>query len=284
MALVAIGMLLAVNACSWRSLGIKYADKVAMHELDAYFDINEAQEDQFKPLVLRHIAALKSELVPKVRCDLQAFSNAWSRGLTAADTEKLLNDYDEWRIIAATRIAADAGRFLATLGPEQVNHLARKLKDSNEAFARLAAMDAKDFEDAEMDDIMKSVRTWLGALSPKQEQELRMRHPPLRAKWQSYYEQRLAAQENLINLARNGQSPTKSAAQILIWTRMPYILRNTSAAAGQQRRLDYQQQILDVYELAEPSQKQHALEVIKDLIDDLGEGKQISCTHEIISP
>ena len=268
---------LLAAGCSLRSLGIKFADRVAVHELDAYFDLSAEQERVFVPLVKQHVAWMKSQLFPKVICDMTVFSRAIARGLTAADVERALSASDEWRMTMASHLAPDTGRFLATLSPEQVQHFAAKLAKSNSDSERLEKLNDEDFVEARRDELLTLAGTWLGKLNDEQEALLVRKLLRDRAHWRLRYGQRRFVQSRLVELAGNGRSVSETVARLLSWTRSPHLMRGGTAADAKERRAEYIGFILGLYAVADPEQRRHAQLTLEDLLTDLAAGQRPAC-------
>ena len=266
---VIFGMVLAFAGCSARTLGIKYADKLAMHQIDKMFDLTGEQEDAFEPQVKAEIDRLKKERLPQVVDKIDAYAKAWDRGPTEADALAVVDEYDALRIDLANQLGPLAAKFLAGLSKEQLEHLEEKLAESNESMDDLLNKSPEDFAEKQSRVLIKNYEHWLGSVSDDQKARLLALAPPDREEFERYRTERRASQKSLLDLLKAHPGEAAILAKIVEWTKDPYKMRGTTPERGQRRRQKMIRILTETHAIATGEQRQHARDEMSDLIKDL---------------
>lgn len=252
-------------------MGVRHADKLALHQLDRMFDLTDAQEDEFAPVVKVEIERLKRERMPRVIQKLEDYQKAWDRGPTEADALAVVDEYDAVRNDLATRLGPLAARFLASLSSEQIAHLEEELADGNESTEELLEKSPEDFAEKRRKNTLKSFEHWLGSLSDEQEAKFLTLAPIDREEFVRYRDERLASQKAFLELLKAKPGEAAIQAKILEWTKDPYKMRGTTPEEGQRRRKKMIRILSETHALATAEQRRHAKEEIMGLIEDLKE-------------
>ncbi len=261
--------ILASVGCSARVLGVRHADKLAMHQIDRMFDLTDAQEDEFGPQVKAEVERLKRDRLPRVIQKLEDYQRAWDRGPTEADALAVVDEYDAVRVDLANQIGPLAAKFLSSLSAEQIAHLEEELKEGNESSDDLLKKSPEDFVEKRRKNTLKGFEHWLGSLADDQEEKFLALVPPNRAEFVQYREERLASQKAFLDLLKARPGEAAIQAKIVEWTKEPYKMRGTTPEEGQRRRKKMIRILAESHALATAEQRRHAKAEIADLIGDL---------------
>ncbi len=264
-----LGMVLAFSGCSARTMGVKYADRLAMHQLDEMFDLTSDQEDAFGPLVKSEIARLKKERLPQVVDKVDDYAKAWDRGPKEADAMAVVDEYDALRADLANQLGPLAAKFLAGLSKDQIGHLEEELAESNENTDDLLAKPPEDFTKTQSRGLIKNYEHWLGSVSDEQEVKLLALAPPDRAEFERYRTERLASQKAFLDLLKANPGEAAIQAKIVEWTKDPYKMRGTTPEQGQRRRQKLIRILTETHAIATAEQRQHAKDEMSSLTSDL---------------
>ena len=262
--ILALGLGLALSACSTIKLGYMNVPHLAWWWLDGYVDFSDAQE----PAVRDAIAALhawhRREELPRVAELLARMEQMAAGDVTAQQACDVVGEA-QLRLGQVGRQAEPAAvSVAATLQPRQLRHLARKFDQRNERFRRewiaLPAQELLEKRNAQMLGRMESI---YGTLEDAQRAVLRQRLAASRwdpkrmlARWQ-------ARQEDLLQtLGRitQGLPPAESATLLRGW--MDRLEHSADPAARA-----YQDALLQegcatfaaVHQVTSPAQREHAV-------------------------
>ncbi len=127
---------LFLQACSAVRLGYNQAPDLIYWWLDGYFDFNSQQTPRVRDELTRLFAWHRSNELPRYTALLQKAQAQIVRDVSAAQVCAV---YDESRSLFANitdKIQPAVVSLARTLGPEQIDHLARKYAKNNEEYQR----------------------------------------------------------------------------------------------------------------------------------------------------
>ncbi len=281
----AVVLLLAfsLSACSAVRVGYNNADTVLRYMAWEYFDLDGAQYDDVKTRLARlhewHRAKelpLYAEIAREARQRAANSANekdvAWGFGALRT----------RYRAVAA-RAAEDAAPLLATLSPEQLIHLEKKIAKRNEKFAEeYLPEDERSRIRVQTKKMIERFEDFTGSLSDEQEMRIgrfirdHQRFTRLR------FQDRQRWQREALALIRSHRDPRELGSRLAALFSHPEIYRDQEYARVADRwEADFAGLVVDLSRTLTPEQRVRALrrmETYAEDFHDLAGGKAIAGT------
>jgi hypothetical protein len=265
-------LLLLSSGCSMVRVGYGHFDSVAAWMVHDYFDLNAEQRDLFAQRFERLHTWHRQTQLPEYAQFLADFQSRARRGLRENDMLWLVDGAKQRYARIAVRGAADAADLLATLTPEQVEHLRQQIDKDNKKFMREHRINDSEAERRKVvqQRTLSQFRDWVGPLNDIQETRViaLLKTMPLVDKLR--HEDRLRRQRELMSLLeiRSGDR-TVFAQRLRDW------LEHWEAgrSAEQTRLFDESwRKRAELYAAIDhtltPVQRKHLLSKLQDYIDD----------------
>lgn len=276
----------ALSACSAVRVSYNNADTVLRYMAWEYFDLDGAQYDDVKARLVRlhewHRAKelpLYAEIAREARQRAANSVNdkdvAW--GLAALRTR--------YRVVAA-RAAEDAAPLLATLSPEQLIHLEKKIARRNEKFAEeYLPEDEKSRIRAQAKKMIERFEDFTGSLSDQQQARIgrfirnHQRFTRLR------FQDRQRWQREALALIRSHRDPRELGSRLAALFSHPEVYRDQDFARVTARwEADFARLVVDLSGTLTPEQRARALgrmQTYAEDFHDLAGGKAIAGTSAL---
>ena len=157
-------------SCSATRLVYDNADTALRFMSSSYLDLDAAQTEELRLRIARFHEWHRANELPAYAALMRSASERAVRGITEEDVA--------WGFAAvraryrgfAARAAEDAAPVLATLSPEQIATLERRLDENNEKFSKkYLSADADERRRAQAKRMLERFRDFAGDLSPEQE-------------------------------------------------------------------------------------------------------------------
>jgi len=167
-----LALVAGLTACtSMVGLGYSHADTVAAWQAEQYFDLEGPQKELFRDRFDRLHAWHRHEQLPDY---VAFFGDARKRlqaGLQTADVDWFADGLRQRYRTVARRAAPDIAELLATLSPQQIEHLQRRWEKDNRKFAAEHRIhgSAEDRRRARAKRIVAQIKPWAGHLTAEQE-------------------------------------------------------------------------------------------------------------------
>lgn len=170
-----LALVAGLAACtSMVGLGYNHADTVAAWQAEQYFDLDGLQKDLFRERFDKLHAWHRQEQLPEY---VAFFGDARKRlqaGLQPADVDWFADGLRQRYRTIARRAAPDAAELLATLTPQQIEHLQQRWEKDNRKFASEHRVQgtAEDRRRARAKRMIAQIKPWAGHLTGEQEAKI----------------------------------------------------------------------------------------------------------------
>jgi hypothetical protein len=164
--------LLAVllGGCTAVRIAYNNLDTVARFMAADYVDLDANQKESFRTRLTRLHRWHRGNELPAYAALLEAAKDRVAKGLHAADVDRAADTLRGFYRRFAVRAVSEAAPVLATLTPDQIIDLERKLAESNAKYASEHHLDDKPKRHRKLAKQMKKrFEDWMGSLSEAQE-------------------------------------------------------------------------------------------------------------------
>ncbi len=270
--LLMMSVLLMTQGCSMRRLLISQAERIALHTVDGYFDIEDEQE----LLLRRDLSAtwtwLRADIAPDVATTLDKVRGYFDDGLSQDEVDATYSEVEALRRRLAAELVPPAARFLASLKPAQLAYFGAELEESNEEMEKERETSPKRWQRRARDRTEERIERLYGEASNVQiEASLRLL-PTDQAQARQFLAERRAAQSNFLDFMRQSPGEIAIADALRRWVENPGVFRPPEFQVSYQARLEqYRQWWVTVDQLATTKQRRHAQAVLAEWRDDLKE-------------
>jgi len=220
--IVALGIALALAACSTVRLGYVNLPHLAWWWLDGYADFSDEQEPRVRDAIASLHAWHRHKELPQVVELLGRMEQMAHGEITPQQACSVLKDV-QVRLSEVGRQAEPAAVALAaTLQPQQLRHIARKFRSTNERFRRdWIALSPEEQREKRYQQMLDRVQTVYGTLDEPQRRILRQRlaatiwdPQKMQAQWQRRQQDLL---QILTRIGQPGLAPAEGAALLRAW-------------------------------------------------------------------
>lgn len=204
--------------CSGTRLAYNNADTVVRWMADDYFDLEGAQEDDFKARLARFHAWHRSHELPLYSSLLTAAGEKLADGLTE---QELLWAWDgvtaRYRQMAR-HAAPDLAAVLATLTPAQFVRLDKKFADSGAEYTKKQIKGGeKEQRKRRYKRNLELMRDWFGDLSDQQEAQIKAWNDKMPLLYELRLQNRQRRQIELVALLRQHRSAAELESPLKHW-------------------------------------------------------------------
>lgn len=238
-------------------------------QLDHYFDLTAKQDDWVEDRMRMHLEWHRKEELPRYKRFLIDVQNSARDGLTMSELDEGYARIDQKRMRTLKRLIPDSASFLATVSPEQINTLEKRMIEENEEM--MEEMESPDNHLRERRErFWKQMEDWFGEFSKDQQDKINRLH----TKWYTgsadpmaaRMERRLKTQPQFLALLRS--SPNKENLEI--WLSRSIINWSGETDVEKQARiLRNKKRILQVDKILTPEQRQYAVGELNEWIEIL---------------
>ena len=168
MLLTATFLMLFYSGCSTRRLLYAIGETFIVHELDDTLELLPPQKDFLKQHLHAQFAWHRKEELPVYAQRLDELRQRFADGLSTDDVRWTRATFEELFGRLARHLAPDAGEFLATLEPSQVDHLERDIMKQRKKRSDALDLPAEDYYVKRSGELKKTLVKWIGPLEPSQ--------------------------------------------------------------------------------------------------------------------
>lgn len=269
--LVAVVAALLVS-CTFNKFAYNQADTVAAWMVDDYFDLQSAQEEDFRQRFAHFHAWHRKVQLPEYAQFMRTARTRIERELTREDVLWFIDGMRARVRTAGRKAAPDAAALFATLTPAQIEHLQRKIEKSNRKYLDEHKLNGTPEErhEAEGEKVVKQIEKWLAPLNREQKARVMtlVRERPQIEKQR--YAERLRRQKELVELlSHRREDPQRFTQRVTDW--MVGWERNRSAEYQKQLDASWQKRadlLVEVYRSFTPDQRIAALQRINTYAAD----------------
>jgi len=267
---------LLISGCSTLSLIYEFGDDYIAWRADDYFDLTGAQDDFVDSRMERLLEWHRIHELPAYAAFLEEVQQRAGDGLTMAELEEGQARVDAAWLRLSDYAIPDIARFLTSLAPAQVDHLAAAMQEENEEMEERLARPPAERQRKRQERLVDRLEDWLGSLSESQ----KLRIAELQAQWvvdatdptRERLQRRSVSQPRFLALLRGPRPEAEVRLWLKEWARS---WNNPSdpqhKAKRQARTLRERKRILAVDRLLTPEQRQHAVAELQEYIDQMRE-------------
>jgi hypothetical protein len=263
------GLLFFITGCNTGKMFYDYGDELVSWQLDHYFDLTSQQEEWIEERMKLHLEWHRKEELPRYMRFLIDVQNSARDGLTMSELDEGYARIDQKRMRTLNRLIPDAASFLATVSPEQINTLEKRMIEENEDMKE--ELDSPEKHSRKRRErFWEQMEDWFGDFSEEQRQKINR----LQTKWFAgaadpltvRMERRLKTQPQFLALLRS--SPKKKDLENWL-SRSVNNWGGETDAEKQARILRNKKRILDVDKVLTPEQRHHAVRELDEWIEFL---------------
>lgn len=165
----------ALTSCtSMVGLGYGHADTLAAWQADQYFDLDGEQKELFRERFARLHDWHRYEQLPEYVGFFGGARQRLQTGLEPADVDGFVEGLRQRYRTLARRAAPDAADLLATLTPQQIEHLQRRWDKDNRKFAAEHKINGtvEERRRARVKRMVAQLKPWAGHLTGEQEAKI----------------------------------------------------------------------------------------------------------------
>lgn len=260
-AVVALGLVVALGACTAVRIAYNNADTLVRYMASDYVDLEPAQQDEFRARLARFHDWHRASELPAYAALLAEVARRAGDGVEAVDVAWAATQLRARYRLLVRRAATEAAPILAGLSAAQIADVERKLAEANAKYA----------SDRDLDDprrrqrhasrqMRKQFSDWLGSLTDAQEERIGRFVQAHDAILLLRFEDRRRRQRAGVNLLRAGGDPAALATRLAELFAQPEIGRSPEhAAAAARHESGLTQLMVEIAAGASAEQRTHAL-------------------------
>jgi hypothetical protein len=268
--LFALATSVILGACTAVKLSYNHADDILRFMASGYFDFDERQLDQFKVRVSHLHDWHRANELPRYVDLLHSAGGRVSQGLKPGDVEWATGAVRSRYRLLAGRAAEEAAPLLATLHPEQLESMEKKIEKNNAKYAReWLSADPRKRERRLLDRTMDRFEEWTGDLNAEQRrrvEEFVRSHPRV---IEIRFAERRRWQAEALQLIKRHKDPAELAPRLAKLFTDPetgrsqeYLRENRRWEAG------LAQLVLDLDRTLSPGQRERVMRRMNRYADD----------------
>ena len=287
--LAAAVVVLLLASCSALKLTYNNAEIAIRWKAQAYFDLQGAQNADFRARLARFHAWHRSQELPRYEALARQASVRMADGLSAEDLTWATQALRERYRMLMQRTADEAAPVLATLTAPQLAHLEKEFADNNRKFARKYLSGSEEKQLKERGKRMREqLSEWTGALSPEQEVRVVALVQATPSLSQHRLDDHKLQQQRFLELLRSGRSPEQLAAGLRDLLQNIELRRPPAyAAAMREAEPRFMRFLIDMDKTLTPTQRKNVMQRFADYAVDFhilgGKGAPNSAAVEATS-
>jgi hypothetical protein len=219
--ILALGLALALSACSAVKLGYMNLPHLAYWWLDGYADFSDEQEPRVRDAIASLHAWHRHAELPRVAELLGRMEQMTLGEITPQQACTVVRDVQDRMREVALHAEPDAVALAATLKPRQLRHLARKFRSNNDRFRKeWIAIPPEEQLEKRYEQMLDRMESIYGTLDPRQRTVLRQRLAATRwdpnrmlARWQVRQQDML----QILTRISQGLPPAEGGALLRGW-------------------------------------------------------------------
>ncbi len=178
------------------------------------------------------------------------------------------------RVRIDQQISNNVAEFLISLGPEQIDYFKERLEESNERYQeryeKRQKMPDEEWREFQYERIIDRLEDWYGDLTDDQKSRIIAHIHLERPDWEQRRKRRIQVQTQIIELLREKETSNEIRELISSWFMDPSVFTTPDKEKKIEKRastwMDYW---ISLNEILTAEQKQHALNLLQDYIDDM---------------
>lgn len=263
------GLLILSGACTFK-MTYRYADWLALWQIDHYFDLTQMQKEFLSKRLESVLARHRQRSLPKYERVMTQIREKFGNGLTEGDVDWFFAAYEELRDELFELFAADGADFLRSVDNEQLRYLEKTLSKSDEEIKTRLQENTELRLAKRAESSVDWLEDWLGPLTPEQGHEIRQWSVALPDTLEAWLEYRQHRQETFLRLIADVQSGEGEANMLREWLLLPYKdAPPRYLEAREQMRIGVSHMALSIDRMMTKAQRRHVLEELETIIEDL---------------
>ncbi|MGH8618284.1 MAG: DUF6279 family lipoprotein [Burkholderiales bacterium] len=266
-------VLLAVAAgCSTIRFGYNQADTIVVYMTNDYFNLDAAQEQDFRRRLDRLLAWHRRTQLPDYARFLTEARTRLERGPATADVTWFVDGIrDRYRTVVRQSFD-DAIAIAVTLTPEQLHHLQRQFDKDNAKFVKDTALErgTEERKLAQFKKTLGQAEDWAGDLNREQAAQLREMVFAMPLVNHLRDEDRRRRQHELIEILKLRHDRAQFAPRLRAWLldweagRSPEYEKVVTVAYEERAQI-----FVRTWKMFTPAQRTHAVKRLQGYVDDL---------------
>jgi hypothetical protein len=269
-------------ACSSLRLGYNNADTLLMVAADSYLDLDNEQDafarERVRALLAWHRRTQLREYARLLENLQQRLDTTATQPLTAAEVLAIQRQGTEHMLTVGREAAPDLVRLARMLKAEQLDHLGSKLAKDTDKLRRERRVAVSSVgsvaSEARIKANLDRTRTWLGRVTPEQEQLIReaaLATPAAERRWIEARERRQRALMSLLQQVRQPSLSVDAAAALMNrhFAELAEPADAAERAAAMAGREGSARMLAHVLNAATPEQKAHLMKKLRGYSTDL---------------
>jgi len=146
--------------------------KMAVNEIDDYFDLTDPQEEWLEPRLDYHVDHFRKDTLKEMYHILSESKGLYEDGITEQEVDIVISRFESLSERELSILLKDMVIFLAMMDDKQLYH-AKKInkereKEAQEEIAQDKLLQAKKTEDEKIKNIIENYEKWYGSLKQRQ--------------------------------------------------------------------------------------------------------------------
>jgi len=211
------------------------AERLAMYELNHYFDLSRDEEKVWRPRIESLVTNLQTQAAPDLIVFLQHSRDAVRTGLTEKKVASLLQEWEELRIRHFSPLTAQAAEYLDSLDESNVAYLRKRLSDSLKREEKVLALNDEEFARKRISRLRQQFERFYGRITTVQAKALE-NLPGLSRKFrQDHIAQTGEAQQSLLAVTGRMIPRDEIKNRLDQWVHDPASMRTTESGRASYR-------------------------------------------------
>ncbi len=211
------------------------AERLAMYELNHYFDLSRDEEKVWRPRIESLVTNLQTQAAPDLIVFLQHSRDAVRTGLSEKKVASLLQEWDELRIRHFSPLTAPAAEYLDSLDESNVAYLRKRLSDSLKREEKVLALNDEEFARKRIARLRQQFERFYGRITTVQAKALENLSGLSRRARQDHIAQTREAQQSLLAVTGRMIPRDEIKSRLDQWVHDPASMRTTESGRASYR-------------------------------------------------
>ncbi len=268
-------LIVGLAGCSTFKIAYNQSDFLARWWLDDYLSLNQEQNQLVKIALQRQLHWHRTEQLSEIITTLEFAKDKLRHQFLRSDFEFLTQRIRIHLLSVAEYSNADTAKLLSKITDEQHKNLEKNIAKSNAKFRKEFIGETKDKQlKLKTERVIDRSKSLFGKLSSEQERKIAEIVKATYLPQEQLYEDRLRRQKEFLDIVQFARNNSSKQADILnrlndFYTHFE-LGRHSQSRAIQQARLKANIDMsLNIVQIMETSQRQHAIEKLDSWIKDL---------------